>query len=65
MNFEYLVNAFAKNSRDIFKSQNVEEYNLLIRNVQILYNEIYNRIGDFLISKMDDERWIENETRRD
>ena len=58
MNYEYLVNALAKSMREIFNSINVEEYNKYINNIQILYNEIYNRMDKFLTEKIDDESWV-------
>ena len=58
MNYEYLVNALSKNMRDIFGVGNVEEFNKMISNIQLLYNEIYNRIDKFLSDKMDSEEWL-------
>ena len=58
MNYEYLVNAFAKASREIFNAKNIEDFNKLMNNMQVLEKEIYTRIEDFLKTKFDDETWV-------
>ena len=58
MNYEYLVNALAKNLREIFESKNIVEYNKFASNIQVLERECDNRLDKFLTSKMDDEEWI-------
>ena len=55
MNSEYIINALSKSMRDIFNSQSIEEYNIKLNNIQLLYNEIYGRIGEFLTEKIDEE----------
>lgn len=58
MNYEHLVNAFAKASREIFNAQNIEQFNKLMTNMQVLEKEIYTRIEDFLKTKIDDDTWL-------
>ena len=55
MNTEYVINALAKNMRGIFGTQNVEEFNRTIANIQLLENEFDKRANDFLQSKI--EEW--------
>lgn len=58
MHYEHLVNALSKCQREIFNTKNVEEFNVIMNNIQVLEHEIYERIDAFLKGKMNDERWI-------
>lgn len=57
MDYLYLVNAFAKISREIFNSHTVEEYNKNIENLQALEKEIFERIDEYLAKKLESEEW--------
>ena len=57
MDYLYLVNAFAKVSREIFNSHTVEEYNKNIENLQALEKEIFERIDEYLAKKLESEEW--------
>lgn len=58
MNYKYLINAFVKSSEDIFNARNIEDFNKLMTNMQVLEKEIYTRIEDFLKTKVDDDTWL-------
>ena len=58
LEYTHLVNAFAKASREIFNAQNIEQFNKLMTNMQVLEKEIYTRIEDFLKTKIDDDTWL-------
>lgn len=57
MNYEYLINAFAKVSREIFDSHTVEEYNKNVENLQELEKEIFERIDEYLTKKLESGEW--------
>lgn len=57
LNTEYLINAFAKSSREIFSTQNLDDYNKYLNNIQNLYNELVDRYGKYLADKLNDEGW--------
>ena len=57
MDYMYLVNAFAKISREIFNSHTVEEYNKNIENLEALEKEIFERIDKHLSEKLDKGEW--------
>lgn len=48
MNYEYLVNALAKNMREIFNSNSIKDYEKYSNNIELLVTEIYDRINEFV-----------------
>ena len=48
MNTEYIINALAKNYREIFTTQNMEEFEKFSNNIQELVDEMTLRINNFI-----------------
>lgn len=47
LNTEHLINSLSKEYREIFNSQNKEEFSKHIAKIDTVKNEIYSRINDF------------------
>ena len=58
MNFEYLVNALSKNLRVIFEAENIERYNEIHNNIEVLDKEIYERLDEYFV-----KRFMESEEK--
>lgn len=48
LNSEYIINAINKCQREIFNSQNMDDYNKYINNINILREELDKRIDLFV-----------------
>lgn len=53
MNTEYIINALSKMYREIFSLTNMEDINAYSTNINVLTNELYNRITNFIIDLED------------
>jgi hypothetical protein len=53
LNSEYIINAINKSQREIFNSQNLEEYNKYTNNITILREELDKRIDKFVQENID------------
>lgn len=57
MNSEYAINALAKNIREAFSKETLEEFEKNMENIKVLYNELYERLDKFLAEKIEKENW--------
>lgn len=53
MNSEHLINSLNKCFKDIFSSNDINEYNDKLNTLNDLKNEYYNRLGKFYTDKFE------------
>ena len=53
MNSEHLINSMNKCFKEIFNSNDVEDYNNKLNTLNDLKNEYYNRLGKFYTDKFE------------